>query len=108
MWLFLRNKPALGSKHDVSHEPIADAVVSITVFTSFGVVFFVAGVGVFWRVRLRLGLGCSFGSVFLLGCSERRSVGRRCVDIVLLEVMGGFLFGFSQPYSVRSLFWSLR
>jgi len=71
--------------------PIADAVVNITVFTSFDVVCGVVGVGGFWRVRLRLGLGCSFGSVFLLGCSGRHSFCRKHVDTALLEAADTFL-----------------
>ena len=76
----------------MSHEPIADAVVTITVFTSFDVGFFVGVVGVALRVRLRLGRASSFESVFLLGCSGCRSVGRKLADIVLLEAGDGFLF----------------
>jgi hypothetical protein len=46
-------KRDLGLTRHVPRGGIADAVVIIAVFTSFGVGCGVAGVGVVWRVRLQ-------------------------------------------------------
>ena len=73
---------------------------NLHIFTSFGVVCVVGVVGVVWRVRRRLGRGCSFGSVFLLGCNVGRSVGKKCVGKVLLVALDGFLWGW---FSLLSL-----